>query len=318
MAEHVGADHHEYLVSQDDLLAFLPNMIRYQDEPIADPVCVPVYYLAKLAQQNGVTVCQVGEGADELFWGYPSWKIFLKLDRANAWPVPLFVKALCVRILSAVGLGGKLYTEFLRRAASRLPIFWGGAEAFSENAKWDLLSPRLKEKFKGRSSWEVVAPIREQFESKAWDKSLLSWMSYLDLNLRLPELLLMRVDKMSMAAGVEARVPFLDHQFIRHALGIPPELKTRGGELKHILKKAVRGVIPDQIIERKKQGFAVPIDDWISDKLGATAEKTLRDFCGATDFFEPKTVDKILANGDARQIWYLFNFALWWNEYIRD
>ncbi|MBT7266192.1 MAG: asparagine synthase (glutamine-hydrolyzing) [Rhodospirillaceae bacterium] len=318
IAEQVGAEHHEYLVSQDDLLSFLPDMIRYQDEPIADPVCVPVYYVSKLARNNGVTVCQVGEGADELFWGYESWKTFLQLERANNWPVPRFMKKLGVGVLTAFGFGGKLSTEFLRRASLGQPIFWGGAEAFPENAKWDILSPRLKEKFSGRTSWEALAPIRERFEEKAWDTSALSWMTYLDLNLRLPELLLMRVDKMSMATSIEARVPFLDHKFIRHALGISPKLKTKTGELKHILKRAVRGLIPDQIIDRKKQGFAVPIDDWSLGRLGETANDTLRAFCKQTDFLDKKGVEKVLRRGNARQIWYLLNFALWWEEYIKD
>ena len=318
VAEKVGADHHEYLLSQDDLLNFLPNMVRYQDEPIADPVCVPVYYVSKLAQNNGVTVCQVGEGADELFWGYPSWKTFIYLERANILPFPQSLKKLGWRILTSLGLGGKLYTEFLRRASEGLPIFWGGAEAFPENAKWDILSPRLKRKFIGRSSWEIIAPIRRRFDKKAWDKSPLSWMSYLDLNLRLPELLLMRIDKMSMANSIEARVPFLDHHVIQHALSISPKVKTRRGELKHILKKAVRGLIPDEIIDRKKQGFAVPIDDWFVDRLGVKAESILKRFCAKTDFFNPDGIEKIIQSGSKRQIWYLLNFALWWNEYIQS
>ena len=316
IAEQVGADHHEYLISQNDLLAFLPEMIRYQDEPIADPVCVPVYYVSKLAHDNGVIVCQVGEGADELFWGYPSWKVFLKLERANAWPIPRFIKKLGVKTLTALGLGDKLYTEFLRRAAAGLPVFWGGAEGFHEKSKMDILSPRLKEKFARRSSWEAIEPIRSRFEEKASDTSPLNWMSYLDLNLRLPELLLMRVDKMCMATSIEARVPFLDHHFIQKALSISPNIKTRGGELKHILKKAVRGIIPDKIIERKKQGFAVPIEDWMSDKLGAKAKVTLREFCAETDFLDLKGVENVLKNGSANQVWYLLNFALWWKEYI--
>ena len=318
IAKQVGASHHEYLISQDDLMTFLPDMIKYQDEPIADPVCVPLYYVSKLARDNGVTVCQVGEGADELFWGYPSWKIFLALERANTWPIAQSVKKLGVRTLNALGLGSKLYTEFLRRASLGLPIFWGGAEAFPENAKWDILSPRLKEKFVGRSSWEIIAPIRARFEEKASDTSPLNWMSYLDLNLRLPELLLMRLDKMSMAASVEARAPFLDHHFINHALCISPKLKTKNGELKHILKKAVRGLIPDKIINRKKQGFAVPIEDWIYGKLGTKAADTLRDFCRKTDFFDTQGNENILKHGSARQIWYLLNLALWWNEYIKE
>jgi asparagine synthase (glutamine-hydrolysing) len=317
MAKQVGADHHEYLISHEDLMKFLPEMIRYQDEPIGDPVCVPLYFVSKLARDNGVIVCQVGEGADELFWGYSSWKIFLSLERANAWPVPRSIKKLGVQVLTALGLGDKLYTEFLRRASLGQPIFWGGAEAFPENAKWDVLSPRLKEKFSGRSSWEVLAPIRARFEEKSPDRAPLNWMTYLDLNFRLPELLLMRVDKMSMATSIEARVPFLDHEFIRYALSISPALKTKGGELKHILKKAVHGLIPDQIINRKKQGFAVPIEDWNSGRLGKKAADTLRIFCKKTDFLDIKGVEKILNNSDARQIWCLLNFALWWEEYIQ-
>ena len=317
IAEKVGADHHEYRINQNDLLAILPTIIHHQDEPIADPVCVPLYYLAKLARANDVTVCQVGEGADELFWGYSSWKTFLRLERANEWPIPRSLKRLGARALTFFGFGNKLYTEFLRRAGDGLPIFWGGAEAFPENAKWSILSPRLREKFSGRSSWEIIAPIRSRFDEKAWDKTPLSWMSYLDLNIRLPELLLMRVDKMSMANGIEARVPFLDHHFIRRALSISPELKTRGGELKYILKRAVRGLIPDKIINRKKQGFAVPIDDWINDQLGTKAKTILREFCTKTDFFDAHGIEKILEKGSARQIWYLLNFALWWDEYIQ-
>ena len=131
----------------------------------------------------------------------------------------------------------------------------GGVYTHPESAKWNILSPRLKRKFAGRSSWEIISVIRSRFDKSAEDKSQLNWMTYLELNLRLPELLLMRVDKMSMANSIEARVPFLDHHFVRHALSIPPELKTRGGELKHILKRAVHSIIPEIIINRKKQGF---------------------------------------------------------------
>src|SRR5436305_7369351 len=92
MAEFVGAEHHECVLKQQDLLNFLPQMVRLQDEPIADPVCVPVYYVSKLARDNGVVVCQVGEGADELFWGYPSWKTLLRLQRYDDLPIPTALK----------------------------------------------------------------------------------------------------------------------------------------------------------------------------------------------------------------------------------
>ena len=123
---------------------------------------------------------------------------------------------------------------------------------------------------------------------------------------------------MSMATSIEARVPFLDHHFIRQALSVPPHVKTRGGILKYILKKAVRNLIPDVIIDRKKQGFSVPIDDWIIDRLGDESRQILDDFCAKTDFLDFAGVDQIIKNGTANEVWYLLNFAMWWNQYIDE
>ena len=109
-------------------------------------------------------------------------------------------------------------------------------------------------------------------------------MTYLDLNLRLPELLLMRLDKMGMGVSLETRVPFLDHKFVELAMSIPEQVITRGNESKHILKKAVRGLIPDDIIDRKKQGFGVPIYEWFFEEFGEFARRELSDFCNKTDF----------------------------------
>src|SRR5581483_3090797 len=226
MAEIVGADHHERKLTLDDLFDFLPEMVRLQDEPIADPVCVPVYYVSKLARDNGVVVCQVGEGSDELFWGYPSWKTMLGLQRYDDLPVPRALKRAAVAAAFAAGRGGRREVEYLRRGADGLPIFWGGAESFMEWQKQRLLSPALRSELDGLTSWEALAPIRARFEARAWDRSHLNWMSYVDLNMRLPELLLMRVDKMSMGVSLEARVPFLDHRFVELAMSIPEKSKT--------------------------------------------------------------------------------------------
>ncbi len=318
MAQAVGADYHERLLTIDDLLDFLPQMIRLQDEPIADPVCVPVYYVSKLARDNGVTVCQVGEGSDELFWGYPSWKIFLELQRYNSLPVPKIIKKLGLASLRQLGKEQTLYYELLRRGSLDLPIFWGGAEAFTELQKQQLLSPRLRQKFAHLTSWEALKPTWQRFEAKAWEKSHLNWMSYLDLNQRLPELLLMRVDKMSMGVSLEGRVPFLDHKFVELAMSIPTTIKTKNGTLKHILKQSVQGLIPDELINRKKQGFGVPVYEWLFGRLGEKAAQELKTFANQTDFLDPKGVEQLLATNKGAQVWYLLNFALWWKEYIQN
>jgi len=310
-----GAESHEHLLTQDDLLQFLPRMIELQDEPIADPVCVPVYYVSRLAREAGVTVCQVGEGADELFCGYPGWMRMLRLQRNLDRPFGRIAARIAGWGLSLVGRGNSWPAEKLRRAANGLPVFWGGAEAFGENQKRALLSPRLRSRFADTSSWDVLAPIRRNFEEKAWDPSALNWMSDLDINFRLPELLLMRVDKMSMGVSLEARVPFLDHEFITLAMSIPAEMKIRGGRLKHILKKSVRGLIPDEIIDRKKQGFGVPVHEWIDKGLGKTMQRELDSFCDRTDFLDRSAVQNVVAAG-GQTAWYLFNLALWWKHYI--
>jgi asparagine synthase (glutamine-hydrolysing) len=316
MAELVKADHHELLLTQDDLLDFLPQMVHLQDEPIADPVCVPVYYVSKLARDNGVIVCQVGEGSDELFWGYPSWKTALDLQNYDDLPVPRALKRLGLKGLNMWGKEDSLPYEWLRRGALGQPVFWGGAEAFTETQKQKLLSPRLKKEFSSYTSWEALKPIRQRFEDKAWEKSHLNWMSYIDLNMRLPELLLMRVDKMSMGVSLEGRVPFLDHKFVELAMSIPQAMKTKNGTLKYILKKSVRGLIPDELIDRKKQGFGVPVYEWFFDKLGEQTKKELKDFCEQTDFLNWSEVVRLMDQGAGPQVWYLLNFALWMKHYV--
>lgn len=316
MAKEVGAEYHECLLTIDDLIDFLPQMVHLQDEPIADPVCVPVYYVSKLARDNGVIVCQVGEGADELFWGYPSWQILLQLQRYNALPFPQLFKKLGLLGLQLAGKRRTLYYELLRRGATDQPVFWSGAEAFTEAQKQAILSPRLRQKFAHLTSWEILKPIYQRFETKAWEKSHLNWMTYVDLNLRLPELLLMRVDKMSMGVSLEGRVPFLDHKVVELAMSIPEAVKTRNNTLKYILKKSVRGLIPDELIDRKKQGFGVPVYEWFFDRLGEQARQELNDFCDHTDFLDRAAVNGLISQNRGSQFWYLLNFALWWKQYI--
>ncbi len=140
-------------------------------------------------------------------------------------------------------------------------------------------------------------------------------MTYLDLRLRLPELLLARIDRMSMGVGLEVRVPFLDHRFVELALSIPTDAKMRGGELKHLLKRAVRGVIPDELIDRPKQGFRVPVDEWFLARLGDTARQEVAAFADASGLIDGAEAARVLAE-PRRDAWYLLNLALWWREYI--
>lgn len=318
MAARVGAEHHECLLNVNDLMDFLPKMVYLQDEPIADPVCVPLYYISKLARDNGIIVCQVGEGADELFWGYPGWKFMLQLQRYDNLPVPRMLKHMSLTVLRTLKKQDTSYYEWLRRGALGQPVFWGGTDVFTVEQKQRLLSPRLRKKFHGFTSWDVIKSFYDNYQNKSWEKSPLGWMSYFDLNLRLPELMLMRVDKMSMGASLEGREPFLDHKLVELAMSIPQSQKTKNGILKYVLKKAVRGLIPDEVIDRKKQGFSVPISEWFFDRLGERARIELNFFLDHSDFLDRKEVMKLIDEGKGWRVWYLLNFALWWKDTVLE
>lgn len=326
VARHFGADHHEVQIGVEEFLDFLPKLVYHQDEPIADPVCVPVYFVARLAREAGTTVIQVGEGSDELFGGYRHWIAALELRHA-AWPAftalprPVRLAALA---LAAPARDGLRY-EYLRRGAAAEELFWGGAIAFGEARKRRLLSESAGRRLDGAASHDVVRQYRRRFlERSPLPDDYLSWMSYIDLRFRIPELLLMRVDKMTMATSIEAREPYLDHEFVGLAMSIPQRMKVGAGLVsarnnglapKHLFKNAVRGLIPDNIIDRPKQGFRVPVYEWLDEALGEFTRRKLRDFCARTDYFEPAHVEKMLAGRD-ELTWYLLNFALWHEMWI--
>lgn len=318
VAEFTHCDYHQKILTQQDFIDFLPKLIHHQDEPIGDPVCMPVYYVSKLAKEHNITVCQLGEGSDELFWGYKTWKDMLNLQNLNDNKfIPNFIKKIALYGLKVLGKEDEYYYELLKRGTENKKIFWGGAEAFSEVQKNKMLSDSFKKTIeKDYSSWNIISKYYQDFLAKAPEKSNLNWMTYLDLKLRLPELLLMRVDKMSMAVSLEARVPFLDDRFITYAMGIPSKLKTTNGVSKYILKKAVEGIIPDNIIHRKKQGFGVPVYDWMKQDLGDVAQEKIKLFNDNTGFLNDKYIETIFKRNNGPQIWYLLNLALWWEYYI--
>ncbi|HEV8674903.1 MAG TPA: asparagine synthase (glutamine-hydrolyzing) [Methylomirabilota bacterium] len=319
VAARFGARHHEVRIGVRDLIGFLPTLVHHQDEPIADPVCVPVYFVARLAKDHGVTVCQVGEGSDELFCGYPRWRRVL---RAMAWTrrlgwLPAPVRRLPAATLAALGQDGAPIGEAARRVAAGQSLFWGGAEAFFESEKRRLLRRGVLDRVGSLSSYAVVAAYLQRFRERSpFPDDDLAWMAYLDLRLRLPELLLMRVDKMTMATAVEARVPFLDHELVSFAMGVPQALKVAGGELKHLLKRAVADLLPAAIVHRPKQGFQVPVTEWLLTELGPVVRDVLTAFAAEQPYFEPAAIERLLASGHGAKTWYLLNFALWHRHWI--
>lgn len=318
MAQRVGSAHTTVRLSEADFLNTLPAFIALQDEPVADPSALPVYLLAKAATKAGLKVCQGGEGGDEVFIGYGDWLKFAQLERWNRWPIPRVLKRLGYWLLVRAGQGHKFWVEYLRRGAVGEPIFWGGAEAFTTWEKRQLLGPKLAA-LQRRSSYSTIAPYAARFASKPKaQRGFWNWCTWLELQLRLPEQLLMRTDKTSMATALELRVPLLDHLLIAAMLNTPQELRAKGGNKKHLLKRMLAAVLPEDIINRKKQGLGMPLNDWVLHTYGRYAKTVLQEFCAETGYLHWPAVARLFAQGRGQHVWYLLNVALWYRHTIQQ
>lgn len=319
VAEHIKSSHFEKKLSKDDIKNFIFDMVYFQDEPISDPVCVPIFYVSKLAKENKVKVCQVGEGADELFFGYTNWLRTSKINLLiNNIFFPKFLKKLILFFYKKFNIQYKYTSDLLKRSVEKKPIFWGGAEAFSSFEKKELFATSFQKKIKNFDSWNCIRPHYEFFNKKAKYKSIENWMTYLDLKIRLPELILMRIDKMTMANSLEARVPFLDHHLVQKTIDLPKNIKIKKNNLKVLLKDIIKGLLPNEIINRKKQGFGLPLKEWFEDGLGINEKEIINEFVDRTEFFKKQTIQKIINRKGDTRLWFILNLAIWWKIFIRN
>ena len=242
-------------------------------------------------------VVQVGEGADELFYGYDHWLRFIKLNK--------YIKTINQsrsNFLSIKNHRMNLVSNILFNRTS----FSGGAIGFNLSEVDSLIDGGLSNEFQlinyVDNKWD------EYFTKK--NANLSKWMTLIDLNIRLPELLLMRMDKLVMQSGVEARVPFLDHKLVEYVLTIPEEILVNTSSTKPLLKKVARSHIPDQIIDRKKQGFRAPIGEWIKKDEDYFYE-SIKEFNSLVNLFSERELKKVLQGNDFQKKWYLVNLSRW-------
>lgn len=325
IAQRYGTDHHEVIIDWEDLEGFLPDLIYHQDEPIADWVCVPLHFVSKLARDNGTIVVQVGEGSDELFHGYDNYLHFARMTRrywepAQRVPRPLMraVAHSAMSVARRTGRGAG-YASAIDDAARGRLLFWGGAICWRGELKDQVLT-------NGRvhpDSYEIVERLWDEAGSRLPGADLLQKMSYLELKQRLAELLLMRVDKMTMATSVEARVPFLDHDLVEFAMALPPEMKVRDGLGKYVLKRAVEDILPREIVYRKKQGFGAPVAEWFQGELGNRAQRQIRESALAErGLLEYDRIDEMWSahragrNNWSFQLWNLYNVSAWYDYWV--
>jgi asparagine synthase (glutamine-hydrolysing) len=327
IAQRFETDHHEVVIDWNDLESFLPKMIFHQDEPIADWVCVPLHYVAKLARDNGTIVCQVGEGSDELFHGYDKyinaarfyrrfWEPFQRVPE----PLRRGTGRAVTNVARRVGRGEVHAIQVAEAASGRLP-FWGGAVCYEGAIKDRVIAKN------GRvppDSYEIVRRFWDAAERERPGADLLQKMTYLELKQRLAELLLMRVDKMTMATSVEARVPFLDHELVEFAMALPPNMKVRDGIGKYLLKKTVaRSLLPEHLVYRKKQGFGAPVAEWFRGELGHRAQRQIKGSALAErqllDYEEIDRMWEAHRRGPVNwgfHLWNLYNVSAWYDYWV--
>lgn len=312
--------HHELRLGDCDEV-LLADINYFHDEPAADPAAVPTYALARFARQH-VTVALTGEGGDELFAGYARHHLQARLALLDAVPG---LHQVARGVARMEGIGG-------RRGDSRL---WKGisiAAADATDRPRALLAVLtdsavlhlLRREMRPRGRLTYHAQVFRALQERVTHLDTISQALYVDAHSQLPDQLLMKVDKMTMAASLEARCPLLDQQLVEYAATLPPKLKRVGADSKRVFKRAVRGLVPDSLIDRPKHGFEVPIRRWMLHGLASTVQDLLlRDGAAIHRYLEPTPIrvmwHRLCERNDAqlaRQVWLLLNLAVWHRRHL--
>ena len=315
IAKFFKTDHTEFVV-KPDALALLPKLVRAFDEPFADSSAIPTYYVSKLAREH-VTVALSGDGADELFGGYPRYID----DRKDAFcsRIPLTLRK---NIFAPAGLKmplGPHYKKYLhyisktdeQRYLQRVGLF-------PMELKNSIYSKSMFEELKQFDAWGYAYELMQATPADTASGRIFNF----DAKTYLPFDILTKVDITSMMNSLEVRVPFLDHELVEFALSIPADLKIKNGQRKYILKKAISNLLPDDVLQKRKQGFALPLDMWFRNQLKDFTHDTLtsQEFRNQ-GFFSTTRITEILESHQkgpwdySPLLWGLLFFQEWYNGF---
>jgi asparagine synthase (glutamine-hydrolysing) len=330
VAQHFGSQHHEILV-EPDVVKILPKIVWHLDEPIADHAAIATYLIAQMASSEA-TVLLSGQGADEVFGGYRVHRAHRLMRYVSA--IPFRVRERLVRSV----------LPFLEKQAASLPAVHPGLLlAFCRYARKlhsastmdfreqycffrsylpstdvpELLSPALM-----AQNRDIESPLLQRF-SECSDQDLLNQLLYVDAKTFLPDLNLAYTDKLTMACSIEARVPFLDNEVVDFALQLPPSLKIKGLTQKYLLRKAFQNVLPNQVIERRKAGFGLPVRSWLRGELREMVRDLLsEDRVRARGLFQPAAVTRLIEENESGRhdnpllVWALLSLELWQQAFL--
>jgi asparagine synthase (glutamine-hydrolysing) len=313
-AEAVGARHHEVVLSGQDFFDALPRLIWHEDEPIAFPSSIALHFVSRLAQPH-VKVVLTGEGADELLMGYAWYRLTAWNERVGRpyWRMaPRSLRRGIRQMIPRLPRGLQRYASrtFLALEPGIRAMFYENFAVFSDARRHALL--------RDKRLAEAVDPYREQL--RCFDEvpgSTLERMSHADLQTYLVELL-MKQDQMSMAASIESRVPFLDHELVEHVVRMPARFKMRGFTTKAVLREALRTRVPREILHRRKLGFPVPFGRWAREQFAKEIRSgILGPRALARGLFEPAELERLVGEHEsgvanhADRLWLLLNLELW-------
>jgi asparagine synthase (glutamine-hydrolysing) len=313
-AQTAGAEHREVVVSGGEFFDALPRLVWHEDEPLAFPSSVPLYFVSRLAREH-VKVVLTGEGADELFLGYNRYRVTAWNERlGGAWRrlVPEAVRRGVARAVRALPNPGRRYAErtFLTVPPDPRQLYYDNFAVFPEALQRGL--------FRDPALIGGADPYAEGLRAyAAAEGGTLERASSADLQTYLVELL-MKQDQMSMAASVESRVPFLDDALVEHVVRLPARFKLRGWRTKAVLRRALRDVLPPQILTRPKMGFPVPIGAWLRGAFSPVVEEfIIGERALDRGVFVPAAVRRLVDEHRAgtadhgSRLWHLLNLEIW-------
>ena len=306
-------EHHE-LILKPDLVRMVEDLAWYLDEPFGDTSAIATYVVSKLAAEH-VKVVLTGDGGDEIFAGYDKYLVERRERRYDR--VPAIIRKLMAEVGRAMpeGMPGRRFLQHLALDGSRR--YLDASTLFRAEEMTRLLQDDALERLAACDPWaESLSYLNGS--GRDW----LSAAQYCDLNSYLPLDILTKVDRMTMAHSIEARPPLLDHHLVEFAATIPADLRLRDGTTKYLFKQAMRGIVPDEIIDRPKHGFAVPLAEWLRGELSGFARDLLiSDRCRRRGLFNVPYLEQLLRLNErgrdvGLQLWTLLSFELWCQRFL--
>jgi len=316
-----GSQHHEMTISANDFAAFLPKYVWHMEEPVCEPPAIALYYVSKLAR-NSVKVLLSGEGGDEAFAGYQNYRNLVWLERIKSGLSPL--NAAAAKGLSFVDAIFPMprVAEYVALMKDRFPDYYYSRTSNPHRTTGNRLGTVYSSEFlQAIDHEEALKPVRT-LQARVRGQNPLDAMLYIDTKTWLPDDLLIKADKMTMANSIELRVPLLDHKVLEFAASLPPSFKLRGTATKFILKKALTEKVPKQIRDRKKAGFPVPYDTWLRKDLKDLVWGVLTDrkTIGRGYFRKDAIEDLLRANSNgsdySKEVFSLLNLELWQRTFL--